>query len=293
MIDKLRKQYPSLVVEESLPKDSTMQYYRLDSGSYIGIHKGELSQKDRNLLSVFLAPISIENSLSTEQSLWKQAILSKEKKDLCNHYEENTSFRLIHFFLQNDVDVKSFEEAISSLSFTNKVVVWITPQNGIIVEQPKHEWVPKEELMDLRSAIATDFYTDMYFYIGEFFSLQQPIHELYEWETQCFNLSRVQFKNKGVFQFFETIPYILLKDTNEETRKRISHLVYDFTKEELHSIKVFIESGLNISFAAKKLFMHRNSLQYRVDKFTEKTGIDVKSFQGALVVYLAILSENF
>ena len=57
----------------------------------------------------------------------------------------------------------------------------------------------------------------------------------------------------------------------------------------LKTIKTFFECNLNVSLAAKKLHMHRNSLQYRIDKFIEKTSIDIKQFKGALTVYLAIL----
>jgi DNA-binding PucR family transcriptional regulator len=39
--------------------------------------------------------------------------------------------------------------------------------------------------------------------------------------------------------------------------------------------------------------MHRNSLQYRIDKFIEKTGIDIKHFKGAVAVYLAILLQQY
>jgi sugar diacid utilization regulator len=296
MINKLRSQYPSLVVEEMLPTESKLDYFRLDNGLYVGIHKDELTEKDRNLLSIFLTPIMTDNHLSIEQSLWKQVILTNHKEallNLTNQYGINSNFRHIHFHLQNEVDISSFERAILSISLFHSILVWLGPCEGIIIEQIKHDMVPEDELLNLRNAITSDFYTDFYIYIGEIFSLQQPIHDLYNWESRCFHLSRSLLKNKGVYQFYETIPYILLRDTKDETRNRILTLVRDYTKEELQIIKIFIESGLNISLAAKKVFMHRNSLQYRVDKFTEKSGIDIKSFHGALVVYLAILSKNF
>lgn len=60
--------------------------------------------------------------------------------------------------------------------------------------------------------------------------------------------------------------------------------------EFITMMEVFFKSNLNVSVAAKKLYMHRNSLQYRIDKFYEKTGIDVRIFHQALTVYLAILA---
>ena len=41
-------------------------------------------------------------------------------------------------------------------------------------------------------------------------------------------------------------------------------------KELIESIKVFFQCNLNVSLAAKQLYLHRNTLQYRIDKFIEK-----------------------
>ncbi|MER2142109.1 MAG: helix-turn-helix domain-containing protein, partial [Priestia megaterium] len=48
--------------------------------------------------------------------------------------------------------------------------------------------------------------------------------------------------------------------------------------------------NLNVSLAAKKLYMHRNSLQYRIEKFIDRTHLDIKHFTGAVSAYLAILA---
>ncbi len=61
-------------------------------------------------------------------------------------------------------------------------------------------------------------------------------------------------------------------------------------KELIESIKVFFQCNLNVSLAAKQLYLHRNTLQYRIDKFIEKTGLNIKTFEGAVAVYLAFLS---
>jgi DNA-binding PucR family transcriptional regulator len=49
---------------------------------------------------------------------------------------------------------------------------------------------------------------------------------------------------------------------------------------------------MNVSLAAKKLYLHRNTLQYRVDKFIEKTGIDIKHFGNAVSIYLALMIDG-
>ncbi|GAA3330198.1 hypothetical protein GCM10020331_081790 [Ectobacillus funiculus] len=64
-------------------------------------------------------------------------------------------------------------------------------------------------------------------------------------------------------------------------------------QELLTTVRTYLECNLNVSFAAKKKqYMHRNSVQYRVDKFIERTGIDIKTFKGAVAVYMALLMQD-
>ncbi|MBU1094605.1 MAG: helix-turn-helix domain-containing protein [Firmicutes bacterium] len=53
----------------------------------------------------------------------------------------------------------------------------------------------------------------------------------------------------------------------------------------LQSIKVYLESNQNTSVASKKLYIHRNTLVQRLDKFNQVTGFDVRIFLDAYLVY--------
>lgn len=52
----------------------------------------------------------------------------------------------------------------------------------------------------------------------------------------------------------------------------------------------FIENGLNISKTSNSLFLHRNTLVYRLDKIKEVLNLDLKNFKDALVFYLSVKS---
>ncbi len=56
--------------------------------------------------------------------------------------------------------------------------------------------------------------------------------------------------------------------------------------ETINTVLGFIEQNMNASSAAKKMFMHRNTLNYRLDHFIEKTEINVKQFKEAMAVYI-------
>lgn len=50
-------------------------------------------------------------------------------------------------------------------------------------------------------------------------------------------------------------------------------------------IKTYLDCNMNISKAANKLFMHRNTVMNKIDKFITNTGYDIKKFQNAFVIY--------
>ena len=50
-------------------------------------------------------------------------------------------------------------------------------------------------------------------------------------------------------------------------------------------IKTYLDCDMNISKAASKLFMHRNTVMNKIDKFITNTGYDIKKFQNAFVIY--------
>ncbi len=62
---------------------------------------------------------------------------------------------------------------------------------------------------------------------------------------------------------------LLPKEKREKYTNRLLENVSN-DKELIESIKVFFQCNLNVSLAAKQLYLHRNTLQYRIDKFIEK-----------------------
>ena len=72
--------------------------------------------------------------------------------------------------------------------------------------------------------------------------------------------------------------------SNELLKQNILKKYYN-DRDMLAAIKTFLECNLNISKAANLLFMHRNTLMNKIDKFIEVTGYDIKNFKDAFVIY--------
>lgn len=91
---------------------------------------------------------------------------------------------------------------------------------------------------------------------------------------------------KGIYHFADIIPYLVIYKKDELKVKTIQYIIELTNKEVVHTVREFINTNLNSSESAKKLYMHRNTLNYRIDNFTQSTGINVKSFKGANAIYM-------
>jgi len=64
-------------------------------------------------------------------------------------------------------------------------------------------------------------------------------------------------------------------------------------KESLSTIKSFFENNLNLSETARKLFVHRNTLVYRLEKIRKLTGLDLRNFDHAITFKVAIMVHKY
>ena len=63
-------------------------------------------------------------------------------------------------------------------------------------------------------------------------------------------------------------------------------------KETLFTIHKFFENNLNVSETARKLFVHRNTLVYRLEKIKKITGLDLREFDDAITFKVALMVRN-
>jgi sugar diacid utilization regulator len=88
---------------------------------------------------------------------------------------------------------------------------------------------------------------------------------------------------------FEKMIYNIHPDVKQELFMSYKHRFSFFDSEVINTIEEFINSGLNVSDAAKKLYVHRNTLIYRLDKIHKETDLDIRNFKDATVFIIAFL----
>jgi carbohydrate diacid regulator len=67
----------------------------------------------------------------------------------------------------------------------------------------------------------------------------------------------------------------------------------DFDDETLITIAKFFENSLNVSETSRQLFIHRNTLVYRLDKLEKGTGLDLRVFEDAITFRIALMVVKY
>lgn len=67
----------------------------------------------------------------------------------------------------------------------------------------------------------------------------------------------------------------------------------EIDEEILGTVQKFFENSLNISETSRQLYVHRNTLVYRIEKLQKVTGLDMRVFEDALVFKIALMVSNY
>ena len=64
-------------------------------------------------------------------------------------------------------------------------------------------------------------------------------------------------------------------------------------EETLITIRTFFENNLNLSETSRQLYIHRNTLVYRLDKLQKSTGLDLRVFEDAITFKIALMVVRY
>lgn len=99
------------------------------------------------------------------------------------------------------------------------------------------------------------------------------------------------YSNLGVGRLIYQLPVNLCKIfVNEIFGDDIPE---EIDEEILATVEKFFENSLNVSETARQLFIHRNTLNYRIEKMQKATGLDVRIFDDALTLKIALMVVNY
>ena len=101
----------------------------------------------------------------------------------------------------------------------------------------------------------------------------------------------MKYENLGIARLIYQLPTTLCDMFLREVFKRGS--IESLDHETLFTIQRFFENNLNVSETSRKLFVHRNTLVYRLEKIKKLTGLDLREFDDAIVFKVALMVKKY
>ena len=101
----------------------------------------------------------------------------------------------------------------------------------------------------------------------------------------------IAYSSLGIGRLIYQLPIPLCKMFIKEIFANKSPDVFD--EETLTTINKFFENNLNVSETSRQLYIHRNTLVYRLDKLQKSTGLDLRVFEDAITFKIALMVVRY
>ncbi len=295
MLSKLQRLYPDALLFSTQPYELLEGFFLFAdfrNNEWLAIPKTSLSEPESQLLQALYERVDQRTTvpLSPTAKSWYDYLFLNGQPPF---HAEDAFFRLIQFQMKGELgEPAEIEQALKGFFPGDIIILWENNHSGVIVEKQKIKtsFLSEKEILFMTETLESDFYTKIYFYIGKPLLLSSMVPVSFQTEKEYFHFGQAHLGQIRVFTFERIFPSFLAAHLPEKIQEKLQQTISEaFTADPdmLRTIKVFLENNLNASLTAKKLYIHRNTLQYRLDKFTDKTGVQLKDFYGAFAVFLA------
>ncbi len=176
-------------------------------------------------------------------------------------------------------------------------------ENDIALVKEVASNVESKNLEKLANSIldtfATEFYTQTVIGIGTVVTGVKELAKSFKEAQVALEVGKVfdkerkvvSYENLGIARLVYQLPTTLCDMFLREVFQRGS--IESLDQETLFTIQRFFENNLNVSETSRKLFVHRNTLVYRLEKIKKLTGLDLREFDDAIVFKVALMVKKY
>lgn len=151
----------------------------------------------------------------------------------------------------------------------------------------------------LADTLSTEFYAQVSIGIGTVVDNLKDLAKSYKEAQLSLEVGKIfdgeknvsSYENLGLGRLIYQLPTTLCEMFLQEVFKKDSLEALDH--ETLTTIQCFFDNNLNVSETSRKLFVHRNTLVYRLEKIRKLTGLDLREFEHAITFKVALMVEKY
>ncbi len=279
---------------------------------YIVFVEGEdhMAEKMCKLLAVSLGNIkNLYDEKYDKGSFIKNIILDNilpsdiyiKSKELHFNTEEVRIVFLIKFF--GKTDMMPFEMLQNMFPDKSKDYVISVGEHDIVLVKEIKPGTDSKEIERMATSISdtlsTEFYAKVAIGVSTAVDNIKDLARAYKEAQVAIEVGKVfetekniiSYENLGIGRLIYQLPTTLCEMFLQEVFKKGS--LDSLDRETLMTIQCFFENNLNVSETSRKLFVHRNTLVYRLEKIRKLTGLDLREFEHAITFKVALMVKKY
>ena len=227
-----------------------------------------------------------------------------ELQDYCMEYHIEIDAPRCAFIIQTlDVNVKDIFDLLEDVFPRDDGDAWIAVDSRtILLMKIVSEDLDDNGLNELANAMEETILNELSIksYIGVGRSKENifGIRDSYKEAQKAIDVGRIYAPNNRIYMYNELLLERFLHEIPAEIYEKFhndtfyAELDKVFNDEMLLTIEKFFENSLNLSETARQLYIHRNTLVYRLDKIEKVMGLDLRNFHDAVTFKIMVMMDR-
>ena len=135
--------------------------------------------------------------------------------------------------------------------------------------------------------------------VGKISNRLDNLFESYRSAKEAYKLGGIFESDKRILQYNKLGIGIFINKLNKEELEQFLEQIVDveaflkLDEEIIKTVQKFFENNLNISETARQMYLHRNTLVYRIEKVLRQIGLDVRTFEDAVFFKTAYMVKSY
>ncbi|HEL2216497.1 helix-turn-helix domain-containing protein [Streptococcus suis] len=281
------KELVSWFPQASLSQEAGELSLPLGNGQFLQLVASDLTDRERYLLSLLSHPKEQKPSSPWQSYLHDQGRIPQTV--------EAIQFIHIHLWSQKEAQLDAWQAMMTDLLPSQLAQVQLTPQDYLIVLE-QGTWMDHQTvLQDTLSALEFDFGLRLTIFVGQVWPKHISAHwpRLYQAEAQLFAHWRARYQQSTVLSFSQLFLWGQGRAGLELGLVKASMLELIDQQDMQAIILALWAEGAVVTKAAQVLYIHRNTLQYRLEKWQDLTGLQLKDLTDLSFCYQVLLDRQF
>ena len=246
-----------------------------------------------------------ENSFDVYRRMLRGELTGSELEALSHEFQLPQSLLrcvLVFHIVQTD-NARAFELLRDLTPMQDKDVLIDMDRHTVALIKDYSDVEDIEELMQfpqaLQETLMSETARQMTIGIGSPRNNLSELRESYNEARRAVEVGRIFQPEDSIYAYNRLILERFLMELPADISAAYHNMLFNrktmrlFNEEMLYTIDMFFKKDLNLSDTARQLYIHRNTLVYRLEKIKKLTGLDLREFDHAIIFKVALMVKKY